>query len=366
MGNESAQKRRGGRIVLVVVAVVAVLLLTVVPFGISASVYESNFGSRLQSAAFMERTADEFPGLSVCTSSFTSDKGQTLASYLFTHADAGMDEWGAGAKGVVVIAHGLGGGCNSYMDVADRFARSGYAVFAFDGTGNDRSEGDAVDGLPQAVIDLGHALDTVEQSEELGDLPVMLFGHSWGGYAAGSVLVDHPEVSAVVSVAGFDTSTAMLESEGRQMAGDAISLLLPYLSLYEHLKFGDYADSSAVQGFASSSADVLVLHSANDGTVPPATGIERYRAAFGDDPRFTFVEFEDRGHSFLYYSDEARANIDAFNEAYSAYWDANDGAGNADLMNAWRAEHFDKQACFMLDEDLMSSIVGFYDESAAR
>ncbi|WP_281654043.1 alpha/beta hydrolase family protein [Eggerthella sinensis] len=366
MENGSARKFRIRRIALVVVAVAVVLLVSVVPFGISAYVYESNFGSRLQSAAFMERTADEFPGLSVREASFASDQGQTLASYLFTHADAGMDESGAGAKGVVVIAHGLGGGCNSYMDVADRFARSGYAVFAYDGTGNDRSEGDAVGGLPQAVIDLGHALDTVEQSDELGDLPIMLFGHSWGGYAVGSVLVDHPEVSAVVSVAGFDTSAAMLESEGRQMAGDAINLLLPYLSLYEHLKFGAYADSSAVQGFASSSAHVLVLHSANDGTVPPATGVERYRAAFGDDPRFTFVEFEDRGHSFLYYSDEARANIDAFNEAYYAYWDANDGANNADLMNAWRAEHMDKQACFILDEDLMSSIVAFYDESAAR
>lgn len=365
MGNEPMRKHRGRRIALVACAVVAVLLLTVVPFGVSAWVYESNFGSRLQSSAFMERTPDEFPGLSVRESSFVSDKGQALASYLFTCPDAGVAGNGSGAKGVVVIAHGLGGGCNSYMDVADRFARSGYVVLAYDGTGNDNSEGDAVGGLPQAVIDLGRALDTVGQDDKLGELPVMLFGHSWGGYAVGSVLAEHPDVSAVVSVAGFDTSSAMLESEGRAMAGDAIDLLLPYLSLYEHLKFGGYADSSAVRGFASSQADVLVLHSADDGTVPPATGIDRYRAAFGDDPRFTFVEFEDRGHSFLYYSDEARASIAVFNEDYYAYWEANDGGNNADLMNAWRAEHFDKQACFMLDEDLMSSIVSFYDESIA-
>lgn len=364
MGNEPMRKRRGRRIALVACVVVAVLLLTVVPFGVSAYVYESNFGSRLQTSAFMERTPDEFPGLSVRESSFVSDKGQTLASYLFTCSDAGVTEDGAGAKGVVVIAHGLGGGCNSYMDVADRFVRSGYAVFAYDGTGNDNSEGDAVGGLPQAVIDLGHALDTVEQDAELGELPVMLFGHSWGGYAVGSVLAEHPEVRGVVSVAGFDTSTAMLESEGRAMAGDAIEVLLPYLSLYEHLKFGGYADSSAVRGFASSQANVLVLHSTDDGTVPPATGIDRYRAEFGDDPRFTFVEFGDRGHSFLYYSDEARANITAFNEGYYAYWDANDGANNADLMNAWRADHFDKQACFILDDDLMDGIVAFYDENA--
>ena len=363
MASEKVRKRWGRR-VAVALGVVAVLALVVAPFALSVGIYEDNFGSRMQTPAYLERSPEEFPGLKESTSAFVSDKGRHLASYLYTSADAGVAEDGSGAKGVVVIAHGLGGGCNTYMDVANRFAKNGYAVFSYDVTGNDRSEGESVAGLPQAVIDLSHALDAVEQDERLRDLPVMLFGHSWGGYAVGGVLTDHPEVKAVVSVAGFDTSSAMLESEGRQMAGDAIALLMPYLSLYEHLKFGSYADSSSLKGFASSQAQVLVLHSADDTTVPPETGIDRYRQEFGDDPRFTFVEFEDRGHSFLYYSDEARGNIDAFNEEYYAYWDANDGANNADLMNAWRAEHLDKQTCFMLDEDLMSSIVSFYDEQA--
>lgn len=361
MESEPVRSHRGRR-VAIVLGIVAVLALVGAPLALSAAIYEDNFGSRLQTAAFTERSPDEFPGLSERTSTFVSDKGQRLAGYLYTSADAGVAEDGAGAKGVVVIAHGLGGGCNTYMDVANRFAASGYAVFAYDATGNDRSEGDAVGGLPQGVIDLDRALDAVAQDDRLRDLPVMLFGHSWGGYAVGSALADHPEVKAVVSIAGFDTSAAMLESQGRQMAGDAIVLLMPYLSLYEHLKFGSYADASSLEGFASSQAQVLVLHSADDATVPPETGIDRYREEFGDDPRFTFVEFEDRGHSFLYYSDEARDNIAAFNEDYYAYWEANDGANDADLMNAWRAEHFDKGTCLMLDEDLMSSIVSFYDE----
>lgn len=361
MESEPVRSHRGRR-VAIVLGIVAVLALVGAPFALSAAIYEDNFGSRLQTAAFTERSPEEFPGLSERTTTFVSDKGQQLTGYLYTSADAGVAEDGAGAKGVVVIAHGLGGGCNTYMDVANRFAASGYAVFAYDATGNDRSEGDAVGGLPQGVIDLDRALDAVAQDDRLRDLPVMLFGHSWGGYAVGSALADHPEVKAVVSIAGFDTSAAMLESQGRQMAGDAIVLLMPYLSLYEHLKFGSYADASSLEGFASSQAQVLVLHSADDATVPPETGIDRYREEFGDDPRFTFVEFEDRGHSFLYYSDEARDNIAAFNEDYYAYWEANDGANDADLMNAWRAEHFDKGTCLMLDEDLMSSIVSFYDE----
>ena len=39
-------------------------------------------------------------------------------------------------KGVVVIAHGLGGGGqNTYMDLADYFTSNGYLVFAYDVTG---------------------------------------------------------------------------------------------------------------------------------------------------------------------------------------------------------------------------------------
>ena len=81
-----------------------------------------------------------------------------------------------------VIAHGFGGGGhNSYMDVANYFASNGYYVFAYDVTGCDKSEGEGVGGVPQGVIDLDHAISFVEDNNEIPELPIMLFGHSWGG-----------------------------------------------------------------------------------------------------------------------------------------------------------------------------------------
>ena len=94
---------------------------------------------------------------------FPSDHGQMLAGYLYS---AGEEQ-----KGIVVLAHGFGGGGhNSYMDVADCFAKEGWYVFAYDATGTDKSEGEGVGGVPQGVADLDHAISFVEGEDELSDL----------------------------------------------------------------------------------------------------------------------------------------------------------------------------------------------------
>ena len=78
--------------------------------------------------------------------------------------------------------------------------------FAYDATGNDQSEGQSNIGMEQGVIDLSAAIDYVEQDRELGRYPIALYGHSWGAYCVGAVLVDHSEVKAVVAVSGFNSS----------------------------------------------------------------------------------------------------------------------------------------------------------------
>ena len=52
---------------------------------------------------------------------------------------------------------------------ADYFTLNGYLVFAYDATGCDKSESDAVGGLPQGVIDLDFALHYVKETEEYRD-----------------------------------------------------------------------------------------------------------------------------------------------------------------------------------------------------
>ena len=190
---------------ITITCILAAFFLIIMPV-LTVIVYQDNFGTRFETAEWMAYSVNDFEGLKVEECVFPSNNGQLLAGYQYSKEDQQI-------KGVLVIAHGLGGGGhNTYMDIADYFTSNGYLVFAYDATGNDKSEGDSVEGLPQGVIDLDYALRYVKQVDEYQDLPIVLFGHSWGGYSVGNVLNCHPDVKAAVLVAGFDRSTDYLNS----------------------------------------------------------------------------------------------------------------------------------------------------------
>lgn len=282
-------------------------------------VYEAIFSQRFEPAEEMSFEVEDFPGLVREECFFESSEGKTLAGFKYDRADNEQ-------KAVVVIAHGLGGGGQSlYMDVADFFTRNDFYVFSYDATGNGKSEGEDVRGLPQGVIDLDNALDFVKSQPEYAGLPIVIFGHSWGAYAAGCVLEYHPDISAVVMVAGFNQSKNMLEQESVKAVGPIAKLTLPYVSLYEYIKFGEYSKASAVDGFETSEAGVMILQSKDDTDVLPEIGYDIFFKKYNDSPRFEFVLFEDRGHSYLYYNDgrlELGLDEDLMNDIvqfYSSY-----------------------------------------------
>ena len=121
---------------------------------------------------------------------------------------------------------------NFAMDCANYFAQNGYYVFAYDATGNDESEGEGVGGIPQGVIDLDHAISFVEESDHFPDLPIVLFGHSWGGYSVSSVLTYHPEVKAVIACSGCNRSSDLFEAGGKEQAGSVIYTLHTSVEFY--------------------------------------------------------------------------------------------------------------------------------------
>ena len=181
---------------LIIICAVLLALVIVLPAAVSVAAYESVFAARYTTDRALAYTLEDFPGLRAQRYEFPTADGQMLVGYRYYHEDQTP-------RAALVIAHGFGGGGhNTYMDCADFFAANGFAVFAYDATGNDESPGKG-GGLPRGTVDLEHAIAFVESCEDFKDLPVVLFGHSWGGYSACSVLTYRPEVKAVVSVAGF-------------------------------------------------------------------------------------------------------------------------------------------------------------------
>ena len=346
------------------IAVCIILVLLVIGDAVlSVAVYDDNFNRRFESYEPLMLHVEDFEGLQRTKYRFPSDSGLMLTGYLYS---AGEQQ-----KGIIVMAHGFGGGGhNSYMDIADYFAKHGYYVFAYDVTGNDESEGDGVGGLPRGVADLDRAIAFVEEDEAfapLRELPVFLFGHSWGGYSVCSVLQFHPEVKAVVECSGFNSSAGMFEAQGKKEAGDGIYAIMPFVQAYERIRFGKYASATAMKGFEASDAAVLVLHSADDDVVPIEYGYDIYYAKYKDDPRFTFVRLEDRGHSYVYndmtYVNEFNAAFDKWKESldYDCNADENKERFKQEKADYIRG-HLDRSRwCDMLDGQLFEQFVSFYD-----
>ena len=364
MRNKQMKKKRSKKKIVLIV-LLCVIALLIAGWGLfCVKMYDENFNVRGDSYEPLMLRLEDFSGLRCKAYTFPSDRGQKLAGYLYSA--------GEGQRGIVIIAHGFGGGGhNSYMDCANYFAQHGYYVFAYDATGTDQSEGKGVGGVPQGVIDLDHAISFVEADEDLAGLPIVLFGHSWGGYSVCSVLTYHPEVRAVIECSGFNSSSDMFESGGKSEAGGLIYTMTPFVKLYERLKYGKYAANTALNGFAASEAAVMVVHSADDDVIEITYGYDKFFDKYGDDDRFTFVRFEDRGHNEIFndpdntYKDEFNAGFDKWLETLGYDYKAEE---NKDRFTKDKAAYITENLDHArwsnrLDEALFARFLAFYDEA---
>lgn len=358
------KKKRRGRAAAVLLCVL--LGIAALDFGLTAWIYDQNFNQRFATYGPLRLREEDYPDLEVTEYSFPSDKGQMLAGSLFR---CGRDQ-----RGIVILAHGFGGGgFNSYMDVADYFAEHGYYVFGYDATGCDGSEGEGVGGMPQGVIDLDYAIRFVENCGDIPDLPIVLFGHSWGGYCVLSVLSWHPEVQAVIECCGFNRSSDMFEVQGKKQAGEGIYAMLPFCRLYEWMKFGKYASGTAMDGIEQAKdTAILCLSSDDDEMVPLEYGYQKFYDAYKDDPRFTFILLHGRGHSYVYndqaYMNEFNAGFDEWVRTLDYDPEAQENqerfiADKADYITA----HLDHARwSHTLDQQLFSRFLDFFDSHLAE
>ena len=233
---------------IVIIAIKLVLIAAALMLFLTISVYYLNFGRRFGVNQGFVRYAHR-------QTSFYSGQNR-LNGFIF-----GEDN----DKGLIVISHGLGGGGLSYLREIRFFVDSGWRVFTFDKTASYTSEGRGTRGLPQSAIDLNAALNYIKSQE--WELPIMLYGHSWGGYAVTAVLNFDHDICAVVSIAGFAGPMIMLQEAARVMMGPFGNLARPYLWALQQVLFGNYAGLCAVEGINRAGIPVMLIHGQADNVV---------------------------------------------------------------------------------------------------
>ena len=335
----------------------SILVILIIGGSIAAHIiYNQTFGSRIEGFSESQFTSylkwqeidqTKYPREEV---RFNSGKNQ-LQGFIYG---------GTNDSGLIIISQGLGGTANNYLPMMMYFVDNGWRVFAYNNTGVGGSEGKNVRGLTQSVIDLDAALLYVEGSNALKELPVMLVGHSWGGYAVCAVLNDEHRVSAVVSFAGFNNGNETFKEHGVSSAGGFFYLLYPQFWAIQKLKFGNAMKLTAVDGINKTAIPVMIVHSADDEVIPAKTiSIYAHRDKITN-PFLEIVFYDAAGHEFVFYSKERRAYIIAANEDFQKYRAANENAS----LSQWAEEYnFDKNKANELNGELMERINMFFNNA---
>ena len=271
-------------------------------------------------------------------------------------------------RGLLVIAHGLGGGADSYLPQIKHFVDSGLRVFAYDSTGSYDSGGKTTKGFPQAVVDLHAALTFIAGQPNLSELPLLLFGHSWGGYAVVNVLNYPHDVKGVVSVSGVNTAIDMIMEQGEALMGGFIHTQFPFLWLYQRLLFGNIASFDAVSAIHATGVPVLVIHGTADEMVAyDGSALIAHRDEISNPlVRYVTVDTAGRnGHNNLFRTDEAITYIDEVNALYRTIYDNYDGQIPYGIKKDFY-DNVDRMLLQELEPSLMRTIDGFIDDALRR
>ncbi len=284
---------------------------------------------------------------------FTSGKN-ALQGYIYG---------GENTRGLLVIAHGLGGGADSYLPNIQHFVDNDLRVFAYDCTGSYDSEGMSTRGFPQSVVDLHAALTFIAVQPDLSDLPLVLFGHSWGGYAVVNVLHYPHDVQGVISISAVNNAVDILVEQGKELMGGFIYTQYPFLWLYQRLLFGEVASFDAVSAINATNIPTLIIHGEADEMVSyEGSALIASRNEIKN-PNVSYVKASTpgrNGHDNLFRTDTAIAYIKEVNAAYREIYDSYDGQ----IPYAVKKDFYsgiDRIMLQKLEPSLMQVIVEFID-----
>lgn len=252
--------------------------------------------------------AKNFDNLNARPVDFKSNRGQTLNGFLYSSAK--VDSY----KALIVFSHGMGAGHHAYTTEINYFAQKGYLVLAYDNTGSCLSEGKKLYGFAQGVIDLKHALDFVEAREDLKDLPLLLAGHSWGGYSVCNVssIAHKNNIRGIVAFSPFNSLNKLINDNAKQKAKINLSVLYPFFDIINFIRFGKAGILRSCDSIDSNSIPTLVMHGGNDLQVTLMNSPVGLKDRINNNPNARTVLYESKYHNVYLAKDAEQYLIDTF------------------------------------------------------
>lgn len=347
-----SKSRRKSRRAVIISLISCVFALYAVAALVTVLMYNSNFGRAEPSMYSTSLRYSDITGYNRTQVSFMSGDNK-LVGYIYGEEND---------KGLVVIAHGIGSSAEGYLPETIYFVDQGWRVFIYDCTGSWNSEGKGTKGLPQSALDLDVALTYIESQN--WNLPVMLYGHSWGGYAVTAVLNYEHAVTASVSVAGYDSPIVMLHEQAGYMLGWVSVFAYPIEWSYQRILFGSAAGLTAVDGINRSGIPVMIIHGTADETIryDGAAIIAQKDQITNPNVEYKTCSMEGQnGHNSLVMSEVAVKYTEELNAEYNAISEYYGGEVPEEVKTAFSAAA-DRFQASELDGAFMDEVNAFFEK----
>lgn len=210
-------------------------------------------------------------------------------------------------NGLIIISPGHADANDIKLYEITYFVDNNWKVLCYDYTGCYSSQGSNMMGYTQSVHDLDAVLTYVESSNDYQNIPVVLFGHSLGGYASAAVLQYEHNVKAAIIASGFDTPKEQWAYSIERYTGVFHYVLKPFTEMFISFKYGKERNLSAVDGINSVDIPVLVISGTDDIFYGGDSPIYRKRSSITN-PNCTFeykTETNHNGHYDYFLTDDA-------------------------------------------------------------
>ena len=269
-------------------------------------------------------------------------------------------------KGLVMVCHGLHAGGDDYLPIIIYLVKNHFSVFAYDGEGTYDSEGSSTVGMCQALVDADRTIGFIQSSTKYGKLPLLLLGHSCGGYAVTSVLALRQNIRACAAIAPVNNCYTLILEKGRQYAGGMADAGLPkvFLEAYQKVLFGKYADCSGTQGINSTTIPVLIAHGTDDKIISySGQSIIAHKEEITNPNVEYYVESGVQGgHDSIWHSKRSAEYKEEINAKLAEIKKIKDDKERETAMKEL-TESVDNDLYSEVNEELMSNIVRMYNDA---
>lgn len=220
--------------------------------------------------------------------------GEAIKGYIYE------DKNRADFRGFIILAHGFFGTHVQYLVDIAFLTKLGYQVLAFDQYGVGISEGKTQVSFANGVYVLENVIRFVEKEKLNENLPIYLYGHSWGAYCVAGALKKHPEIEKAIMRSGFVSPLTVMLDMVKSQNKALYYFLLPMFSLCFFTIFGRRNMITAKRGLKNNhQTKCLVIHAEDDPMVLYQHSIAQYCLKHAENQRKVIVHREGKHNTLI-------------------------------------------------------------------